>query len=301
MRRILEAVSKRSIHPQESPIIRTLGLIMEVTYVEDIATMAYLCHKPTPPEGFEEVTGDLNCGAFGRYIHLYVKRTSDVLKAITHIDVFSSSIKDIDIPPAYIQLPQDLNSLAGGKYIYLCYSKKMDRPPITDLRIICYPHVHPYKPWVRVGNNCNEGTFGKPIYITYRRAEPKGNHGDDTIVGTESKPEEGKHIGGDGDMDGPETESTPEKSDVAGSNDDTTIVCTELTAGEKQVDDGGVTDGPGKEFTPERNHLDDGNGGTAIVTTELTPEENHVGGDYTIIAGNEVTAEEENHVDSSDS
>ena len=296
---------------------------MEATYVEDLATMAYLCHKPKPPEGFEEITGDLNCGAFGRYIQLYVKRTSDVSKAITHIDVFSSSVRDIDIPPAYVQLPQDLNSLAGGKYIYLCYSKKTDRPPITDLRIICYPHVQPYKPWVRVGNNCNEGTFGKPIYITYRRAEPEENRGGDTIVGTESKPGGKKHKGGDGDIDVAGTESTPGESHmhVAGGDGESTIVRIKVTPEEKHMDNSGDTDVVGKESTPERNHVDDGgdtsvagkestseinrvddgNGGTAIVPTELKPEKNDVGSDYTIIAENELTTEEEKHVGSSDS
>ena len=142
---------------------------MENIYIEEIETVAFICFKPSPPQKFTQVAGNLNRGNCGKNIYLCVKRTSDPTKAVTHIDVLLGNHKNFNTPPGYTKVPQDLNGFAGGKFIYLCYAKNTGHQPISDLSIMFSPQKIPNYPWIQVEKNCNEGTCGRPLYVCYRR------------------------------------------------------------------------------------------------------------------------------------
>ena len=48
--------------------------------------------------------------------------------------VISGSSSSISAPPGYCKIPVDLNTGAGGKYIYFCYRRGNDNP-ITGLKV----------------------------------------------------------------------------------------------------------------------------------------------------------------------
>ena len=65
----------------------------------------------SPGEGWTQVGGDLNAGARGAYIYLWVRgQNTDNIKVVYHTD---------PPPEGWKKLDYDLNHRAGGAFIYL--------------------------------------------------------------------------------------------------------------------------------------------------------------------------------------
>jgi hypothetical protein len=77
---------------------------------------------------------------------------------------------DAATPPGYTRLPQDLNMGAGGKYIYLCFTKTPKLPPIKGLQVInATVPIWPQDPaFVKINIDLNGGAGGQFIYLCYR-------------------------------------------------------------------------------------------------------------------------------------
>lgn len=70
-----------------------------------------------------------------------------------NIQVFASNTKEFNIQDGYEKIPNDLNKGAGGRYIYLCYTRNEAFPPITAVYVIQSPKREVYPPsagWVRI-------------------------------------------------------------------------------------------------------------------------------------------------------
>ena len=131
---------------------------------------------------------DLNKGARGEYIYLGYKTTYNKEEAITDIiaeHYNDSQSKDLTYDGnKYKIVPVDLNKGAGGKYIYLYYTKdKDDVEPITSIQ---YNHkgtwqykngngYKPIKPYNKSDAlDLNKGAGGDYVWLYFKRAsEPK--------------------------------------------------------------------------------------------------------------------------------
>ncbi len=121
-------------------------------YITDIA---FVMHKSANiarskcPAGYYLIDRDLNKGAGGRYIYLCYKLSEDRSQAITDLfltysehvfyDVFSDktlSMSHNSNVADYTRIQVDLNSGAGGDFIYLWTTKAPTREPLTALEVI---------------------------------------------------------------------------------------------------------------------------------------------------------------------
>lgn len=132
-----------------------------------------------PPAEYELIDKDLNAGTGGEYIYLCYKqglddKTSDLDSPITDLDiVVGSSEKDAKskLKPGFILDPQDLNEGAGGKYVYLCYSKNKANDPVRSIQIIqgSSAQIPPPEDYIKIPVDLNAGSGGKYIYLFYSR------------------------------------------------------------------------------------------------------------------------------------
>ena len=78
------------------------------------------------PAGYVKIPVDLNKGAGGEYIYLCKKygQSGRHVDGIRDIVIIGGDSSTIPPPYDYTKTPVDLNKGAGGKYIYLCYTKK---------------------------------------------------------------------------------------------------------------------------------------------------------------------------------
>ena len=91
---------------------------------------------------------------------------------ITDIQVFAGDSESFTVQNGYDFIPKDLNKDAGGKYIYLCYTRSTAvNQPVTDIDIVQAPnrYAYPERDWVRVDQDCEEGTGGWYSYISLKR------------------------------------------------------------------------------------------------------------------------------------
>ena len=106
-----------------------------------------------------------------------------------------SAIKGLDViygettaPPAgYNKIPADLNSGAGGSYVYLCYSTSVHGQPITSIQVFAgdsadFPTQGGY---TVIRKDLNKGAGGKYIYVCYSVNSALGHHikGVDVVQG----------------------------------------------------------------------------------------------------------------------
>ena len=90
--------------------------------------------------------------------------------------------KDSVAPAGYTKIPTDLNSNAGGDYMYLCYTNSPDAgPPLTAIQAAASDSNHSSDPTVTPAGytvipiDVNQNAGGKYVYISY-------------ITGTSAKP-----------------------------------------------------------------------------------------------------------------
>ena len=128
---------------------------------------------------------DLNKDAGGAYIYArYYMSREDA--PITGIALVKSSDKltwneksftTNGVTAKYKRIDVDLNGRAGGKYVYLCYTKDKAFRPLTGINVM-FDSEDLIDPWIMVSwagtydrANVNEGTKGKPIYFNYKIQE----------------------------------------------------------------------------------------------------------------------------------
>ena len=119
-----------------------------------------------PPSGYTKIEKDLNKGAFGEYVYLCYSTDSSEGSPIT--DIFLASVSNKDYgknfkpPRNYEVIQKDLNKGAGGRYIYLCYTRESSARPIVEVSVI-QGDVNvkpPDSSWTRVEQDCSEGATG---------------------------------------------------------------------------------------------------------------------------------------------
>lgn len=72
-------------------------------------------------------------------------------------------------PIGYTVIRKDLNKGSGGEYIYICYSKSIQGPPITDIQVFAgdsrdFPIQEGY---IKIPSDLNKSVKGKYIYLCY--------------------------------------------------------------------------------------------------------------------------------------
>ena len=90
---------------------------------------------------------------------------------ITNIQVFASKCEDFIIQDGYERIPKSLNK-EGGRYIYLCYTRSTCFKPITAVNVIRDSNREVYPEsveWIRIDQNCSEGSSGHFSYVVYKR------------------------------------------------------------------------------------------------------------------------------------
>ena len=93
-----------------------------------------------------------------------------VMAAITKLLIVYG--QDANPPNGYNMIRADLNSGAGGEYLYLCYTTEPSAgPPITAIQVTCTsdPSISGYVPtgYTKVAGDLNKGAGGKYIYVCY--------------------------------------------------------------------------------------------------------------------------------------
>ena len=126
-----------------------LGSVYAINYVSEIATAAGSsrenCIKQLTDNGYQYIDLDLNKGAGGDYIYMGYKTTTKYTDAITNLIVSEGKSSDTRIDGYDYTMTKclngfngDLNKGAGGKWLYLKYTKdgKAESvPAITKLEI----------------------------------------------------------------------------------------------------------------------------------------------------------------------
>ncbi|CAI1634379.1 MACPF domain-containing protein [Serratia proteamaculans] len=87
---------------------------------------------------------------------------------------------DIPAPVGYTKVPVDLNSDAGGKYIYLCYHEAQFTPvnakqPIVDIQVL-YGSQMPAPGYKKIDVDLNSGAGGEFVYLSYKKGDPTSSN-----------------------------------------------------------------------------------------------------------------------------
>lgn len=87
------------------------------------------------PDGFCFVNLDLNRGAEGDFIFIIFSREpgNEGDKPISDLSVIHGDSSNIQPPNGYTKIDVDLNKNAGGKWIYLCYTRGTTDKPVHDV------------------------------------------------------------------------------------------------------------------------------------------------------------------------
>ncbi|MFT3773072.1 MAG: hypothetical protein QM820_47430 [Minicystis sp.] len=140
---------------------------MAGAYIVDLTAVRAQDPQPAPP--WEKVDVDLNRGAKGDYIWLYLLR-GDVGRAVTSLYV---SIGTNPPPAGYHRIPLDLNAGAGGDYVYLCYSRDRNLgAPIRNVGVIAARNnVASLIPtgWQILQGDLNSGAGGDFVHVIFER------------------------------------------------------------------------------------------------------------------------------------
>jgi hypothetical protein len=136
-----------------------------------------------PPYGFTKIEYDLNKGAKGKFIFVChkiekipVARRPGDPEPITSIEIVAGDDWNPPIPSGYQKIEKDLNEGAGGKYVFMCFSKDPAKAeeglPIRGLTVIAGGDndrlVAPYG-FTQIGVDLNMGAGGEFIYLCYSR------------------------------------------------------------------------------------------------------------------------------------
>ncbi|PIE76961.1 MAG: hypothetical protein CSA13_01945 [Clostridiales bacterium] len=108
------------------------------------------------PAGYYLIDRDLNKGAHGKFIYLCYKLSEDRSQAITDLFLeYSRHGFGAETLPTshnshvadYTRIPVDLNTGAGGNFIYLWTTKAPTREPLTALEVIYSPPNASHEEW----------------------------------------------------------------------------------------------------------------------------------------------------------
>lgn len=82
---------------------------------------------------------------------------------------------DIPAPAGYTKVPVDLNSGAGGKYIYLCYHETQFNPvnskqALVDLQVL-FGNQQPAPGYSKINVDLNSGAGGDFVYLSYKKGD----------------------------------------------------------------------------------------------------------------------------------
>ena len=72
-------------------------------------------------------------------------------------------------PIGYTVIRKDLNEGSGGEYTFICYSKSIQGPPITDIQVFAgNTRDFPIPPgYMKIPHVLNKGVKGRFIYLCY--------------------------------------------------------------------------------------------------------------------------------------
>lgn len=112
--------------------------------------------------------------AAGKQLPLPTDETGEL--CLLHLTTAKGSTAAVSVPQGFTKINVDLNSGAGGKYIYLCYQKgragSTDPLPITDL-VLRHDKGAQGDGWEKIPQDLNEGAGGDYIYLWYKRDPSK--------------------------------------------------------------------------------------------------------------------------------
>ena len=90
------------------------GITVIASYRSSIAT----------PNGYTQLSQDLNEGAGGKWIHACYTRDSTLPPLIGFNVVAGGSRHTYPVDDTWVRIDQDTNDGAGGDYIYICYQRE---------------------------------------------------------------------------------------------------------------------------------------------------------------------------------
>ena len=90
------------------------GIIVTASYSSSIAT----------PNGYTQLTQDLNEGAAGKWIYACYTSESTLPPLIGVTVVAGGSRHTYPVDDTWVRIDQDTNDGAGGDYIYICYQRE---------------------------------------------------------------------------------------------------------------------------------------------------------------------------------
>ncbi|XP_023199800.1 uncharacterized protein LOC111610332 isoform X1 [Xiphophorus maculatus] len=145
----------------------------DVPIVElDLSTNEADDTKKVQPQ-WERSACDLNRGAGGDWIHLWMKRQHQ-----TYICDIQASDGDISnhelLRQGYTRIDEDINRDSGGPDIFIFYQQTTDeKKAITDLKISTDTKESRLVKagYQKVKTNLNDGTRGTPLYLWYKKDE----------------------------------------------------------------------------------------------------------------------------------
>ena len=173
-----------------------LGSVYAINYVSEIATAAGSsrenCIKQLTDNGYQYIDLDLNKGAGGDYIYMGYKTTTKYTDAITNLIVSEGKSSDTRIDGCDYTMTKclngfngDLNKGAGGKWLYLKYTKggKAESvPAITKLEIhtrassgCTYVNGYVNSTLSYTPMDLNKGAGGAYIYISMGKTAYSGS------------------------------------------------------------------------------------------------------------------------------
>ncbi|XP_033999300.1 uncharacterized protein LOC117493015 [Trematomus bernacchii] len=122
--------------------------------------------------GWQRVACDLNRGAGGNWIHLWLKREKQTY--ICDVDATDSYGSDMDLfQNGYIRVDEDTNRGAGGAYVFIWYRQTTDpekalenlQVSITEDQYLEYQQQN----YQSVDVDLNKGTGGNKVILWYKK------------------------------------------------------------------------------------------------------------------------------------
>ncbi|XP_073349222.1 uncharacterized protein [Pagrus major] len=124
--------------------------------------------------GWERLTCDLNRGAKGNWIHVWVKREHQTyICDVTATDSYGSD--EQKLRDGYIRMDEDTNRGANGNYVFIWYRQTTDpQRALTDLQVSTNGserQVLAQQNYQPVNVDLNEGTDGSAVYLWHKKGE----------------------------------------------------------------------------------------------------------------------------------
>ena len=116
--------------------------------------------------GYQLLDVDLNKGCGRKSAYVYMSY-STVAGGAPITDLMVIEGKNAPPPPGWGKIDSDLNSDAGGAYLYLCY-RTGGGAPITDLFVSLGDTAMP-PGWQKIPVDLNKGAGGDYIYLWYKK------------------------------------------------------------------------------------------------------------------------------------